>query len=172
MSLIEFDINQEHVCIDSTGQERLLDCLRARGHTDVKEGCGSGECGACTVILNDEPVCSCLTFTLQAEGGQVLTASHLAAELPELIAALEQHSAVQCGFCTPGIVVSASKLLLSSPAPNPDKIATALEGHLCRCTGYHRISRAVSAAIRKRRETGQLAPYQAGALTRTGRQPT
>lgn len=168
MSTVTLTINEQPVTLDIADGERLLDTLRAHGHSDVKEGCGSGECGACTVILDEQPVCSCLTFTAQAAGQEVVTASHVAEIMPELIDALEDHSAVQCGFCTPGVVVSAGYLLATTRAPSVEAIKTALEGNLCRCTGYHRIISAVKAAGEIRRDRGQLAIPGRGVLTVRG----
>ena len=156
-STVNLIVNGEPTAWEVADGERLLDSLRAAGHTEVKEGCGSGECGACTVLLEGEPICSCLTFTAQAAGTEVRTASAVAAEVPELVDALVDETAVQCGFCTPGVMVSAGHLLITNPTPTVEDIKGALEGNLCRCTGYHRIIAAVQAAAATRRSKGQPA---------------
>jgi aerobic-type carbon monoxide dehydrogenase small subunit (CoxS/CutS family) len=125
--------------------ERLLDSLRRWGYTEAKEGCGSGECGACSVLVDDAPICACLTFSVQVDGRRITTAAGIATEMPRLIDALVEHTAVQCGFCTPGIVVSAGGLLRAHPHPTHEQILERLEGNLCRCTGYHRIVQAIEA---------------------------
>ena len=129
--------------------ERLLDLVRRLGATDVKEGCGEGECGACTVILDGRPVPSCLVLAAAADRGTVLTVAGLTAEgLDKVQQALLDAGAVQCGFCTPGIVLTARALLDENSAPTRDEIREALAGNLCRCTGYERIIDAVQDAAR------------------------
>jgi aerobic-type carbon monoxide dehydrogenase small subunit (CoxS/CutS family) len=119
---------------------RLLDVLREEcGLTGTKEGCGEGECGACTVLVNDEPVCSCLIPVTQVEGADVVTIEGLGDDHP-----LQHHFmnevGAQCGICTPGMIMAAIAL---GPQPTLDDVKTALAGNLCRCTGYSAIYRAV-----------------------------
>ena len=147
----------------STG-ERLLDTLRRWGFTEAKEGCGSGECGACTVLVDNAPICTCLAFTVQVDGRAITTAAGIAIEMPRLIDALVAHHAVQCGFCTPGIVASAGGLLRANPHPTRTQIADQLEGNLCRCTGYHRIARAIEDAAQAGTSAADTNPEHARAL--------
>ena len=117
---------------------RLLDFLREDlDLTGAKEGCGMGECGACTVLVDGEPVCSCLVLVGQVAGAEVVTAEGLAERglHPVQQAFVEAHAS-QCGFCTPGMIVSAAALLAGDPQPDEDSVRLALAGNLCRCTGY------------------------------------
>jgi aerobic-type carbon monoxide dehydrogenase small subunit (CoxS/CutS family) len=127
---------------------RLIDFLRENLQlTGVKEGCGEGECGACTVLLNGNPINSCLVLAVQAEGADILTIEGLAAkgELSRLQQAFIDYGAVQCGFCTPGMILSAKALLDKNPHPTEEEIRRAISGNLCRCTGYQAIVDAVQA---------------------------
>jgi len=148
---LSFELNNKALCLDIAPDERLLDTLRAVGAVDVKEGCGGGECGACTVMDDGKAIASCLTFSQQIDGAQIKTPAHIAKEFPELVEALIEQHAVQCGFCTPGVLSSAAALLLAQPDPSPQDVRTALEGNLCRCTGYHRIIAAILQAAERRR---------------------
>ena len=124
----------------------LLAAVRdAVGLTGSKEGCDDSECGACMMLLDGMPVNSCSYLALQAEGSEVTTVEGLAtgAELSPLQAAFLEHGGVQCGFCTPGMLISATALLAESPSPTADEVRIALSGNLCRCTGYHGIVEAV-----------------------------
>ena len=128
---------------------RLIDVLRDQmGLTGTKEGCGEGECGACTVIVDGKAVNSCVMLAVQALGKEVLTVEGLDAsgELDTLQQKFVEHGAVQCGFCTPGMLMSAKALLMANPLPSDQDIRTALAGNLCRCTGYKNIVAAVRAA--------------------------
>jgi len=128
---------------------RLIDVLRDQmGLTGTKEGCGEGECGACTVIVDGKAVNSCVMLAVQALGKEVLTVEGLAAagELDTLQQKFVEQGAVQCGFCTPGMLMSAKALLMANPLPSDQDIRTALAGNLCRCTGYKTIVAAVRAA--------------------------
>jgi len=142
---VPFTVNGESVEIDGHPMERLLDVLRTRlGLTGTKEGCGEGECGACTVLLDGEPVLSCLVPLLQCTGRQIETVESLAEGPARTF--LEKFVAtggVQCGACTPGIVVTAWALLQRSPMPTEAETREALAGNLCRCTGYEGILRAI-----------------------------
>jgi carbon-monoxide dehydrogenase small subunit len=153
---IRFALNGREVSIETDAETRLLDILREDLHlTGTKEGCGEGECGACTVLLDGLPVNSCLIPAPQVEGRDVLTIEGLAEgnHLHPLQAAFVEHGAVQCGFCTPGFVLSAYALLRSNSAPTDEEILTALEGNLCRCTGYGKIVAAVRSAAERMRES-------------------
>ena len=125
---------------------RLLDVIREQlGLTGTKEGCGEGECGACTVLLDGRVVNSCLVPAAQAQGAELVTVEGLAesGRLSQVQAAFLQHNAAQCGFCTPGMLVAATDLLKRCPNPRAADVRTGLSGNLCRCTGYVKIVDAV-----------------------------
>jgi len=130
---------------DATLVQVLRENLRLTG---TKIGCGRGECGACTVLLDGKPVCSCIVFAAQCEGRDVTTIEGLSAtgELDRIQKAFVEAGAVQCGYCTPGVVMSAKALLASNPRPSREEIAEAVSGNLCRCTGYVKIVDAVRKA--------------------------
>jgi carbon-monoxide dehydrogenase small subunit len=147
---IKLTINSGVYEVECPGNMTLLSMLRSElGLTGTKEGCGAGECGACTVILNGEPVNSCLVLAAEADGGEVLTIEGEAknGELSILQQAFIDHKGFQCGFCTPGIIMSARALLNKNPNPNREEIIDALEGNLCRCTGYRDVIESVEAAV-------------------------
>lgn len=130
-------------------QERLLDTIRKQLKlTGTKEGCSVGECGACTVIVDDQAVNSCMVLTAQVDGSEIITVEGLESKsgLHPLQKAFIEKQAVQCGFCTPGMLMSALALLKSNPEPSTEEIKTAMEGNLCRCTGYQQIIEAVEMA--------------------------
>jgi carbon-monoxide dehydrogenase small subunit len=131
----------------------LLQALRDLGYTDVKNGCEKGDCGACTVLLDGAAVNSCLVLAWQAQGAQVTTNAGLGTiEDPHpLQEAFADNGAVQCGFCTPGMILSAAALLDQNPDPSEAEIREALSGNLCRCTGYGQIFEAVELAAEKMR---------------------
>ncbi len=142
----------------------LLDALREELLlTGTKEGCGSGDCGACTVILDGEMVCSCLVFAAEAQGRQIATIEGVAegGRLHPIQRKFLDHAALQCGFCTPGFIVAARSLLDRNPDPSESEVRYWLAGNLCRCTGYDKIVRAVldaAAELRQeRRVEGELA---------------
>jgi carbon-monoxide dehydrogenase small subunit len=146
---LNFKLNGKNVNIEAPGGERLLDLLRERlDLVGTKEGCGKGECGACTVLLDGEPVCSCLVLAAQVDGRQITTIEGIESDkqLSAVQRAFEQTGSVQCGFCTPGMVLSAVALLNKNPRPSKDEIKRALSGNLCRCTGYEKIFEAVELA--------------------------
>jgi len=136
----------------------LLDVLRREGYFGVKRGCETGECGACTVLLNGKPVNTCLLFAAQAEGCEVLTIEGLAQgeKLAPLQEAFLDHGAVQCGFCTGGMILSAKALLDRQPNPSEEEVREALAGHFCRCTGYRKPVDAVLSAARKKNAVEDL----------------
>ena len=143
---INLHVNGRPVSCDVDPAMRLLDLLREELHlTGTKEGCGEGECGACTVLLDGRPVNSCLLLAPQADGKAVLTVEGLSTggTLHPVQQAFVEKGAVQCGFCTPGFILSTVALLEVSPSPSDEEILTALEGTLCRCTGSATISEAV-----------------------------
>jgi carbon-monoxide dehydrogenase small subunit len=130
----------------------LLRLLREKlGLTGTKEGCGIGECGTCTVLLDGMPVNSCLIMAPKVEGRKVETVEGLGTRdsLHPLQQAFIDHGAVQCGFCTPGILMSSKALLDRNPAPTREEVQDAITGHLCRCTGYHQIIEAVERASKQ-----------------------
>ena len=130
----------------------LLQMLREKlALTGTKNGCAAGECGACTVLVDGEPVNSCMMLALEADGCEVTTVQGLAedGQLSPLQQAFVDHNAVQCGFCTPGMLASAHALLKRNPDPSEQEIREALVGNLCRCTGYLRIVQAVQSAAQK-----------------------
>jgi carbon-monoxide dehydrogenase small subunit len=129
--------------------ETLLDVLRDRlGLTGAKEGCGTGDCGACSIILDDRLVCSCLVLGAEAEGRHIETVEGMAHgdQLHPLQQKFLEHAALQCGICTPGFLIAAKDLLAKNPDPTEEEIRFGLAGNLCRCTGYDKIVRAVQDA--------------------------
>ena len=137
----------------------LLRVLREELHlTGTKKGCEQGDCGVCTVIMNGKTVNACLVLALQAEGKQIETIEGLgtAEKLHPLQESFIEKGAIQCGFCTPGMLMSAAALLQRNPRPNASEIREGLSGNLCRCTGYARIIKAVKAASEKAAEVGGL----------------
>ena len=150
--LINFRLNGKDVTIEAPGAQRLIDLLRERFDlVGTKEGCGKGECGACTILLDGKPVCSCLMLASQVVGREVTTIEGLAAdgELHPVQEAFAESGAVQCGFCSPGLILSSAALLDTDPKPSRQQIRRALSGNLCRCTGYEKIFEAVESASAK-----------------------
>jgi carbon-monoxide dehydrogenase small subunit len=145
-TLISLTVNGKSYELAVETNQILVDLLRYElGLTGTKKGCGTGECGACTVIFNGKPVNACLILAVQANGAEILTIEGL--KPPEGLHPLQQafvgKGAIQCGFCTPGMILSASSLLKQNPNPTEAEIRTALSGNLCRCTGYQKIVEAV-----------------------------
>jgi carbon-monoxide dehydrogenase small subunit len=139
---------------------RLLDALRGPlGLPGTKEGCGEGECGSCTVLLDGAPVNACLVSIGQCEGRAVTTVEGLsdATHLGPLARCFVDHGGAQCGICTPGMLISAEALLVRRPDPSDEEIREAIAGNLCRCTGYQRIVDSIREAARERREAGGAA---------------
>ncbi|MBU4485029.1 (2Fe-2S)-binding protein [bacterium] len=149
---LKININGVETEVSASGERRLLDVLREDLKlTGTKEGCGEGECGACTIIINGEAVNSCLIpFGQLKEGDEILTIEGLAEgdKLVPLQESFIKNGAVHCGACTPGFIMSATALLNKNPKPTDDEIKDALAGNLCRCTGYEKIMRAVKDVIK------------------------
>jgi len=148
----------------------LLHTLRDLGYTDVKNGCEIGECGACAVLLNGEPVNSCMVLAVQADGAEIVTNAGLGTiDKPHLIQeAFADAGAVQCGFCTPGMVIATKALLDKVPDPSEPEIREALSGNLCRCTGYGQIVAAVWLSAERLRD---LASSPGSSRCEEGREP-
>ncbi len=147
--MIRFRCNGKDAVTEAPPMSRLLDVLREElRYTGPKEGCGEGECGACTVRIDGEPVMSCLVPVCQVEGAEVQTVEGLAQPVVHAVqAAFLQHGAAQCGICTPGFLMAAAALLDENPRPTREEARVALAGNLCRCTGYQKIVDAVVHAI-------------------------
>ena len=148
-TIVTLTVNGDRREVGVPAHWTLLEALRySLGLTGSKQGCDKGDCGACTVLLDGQPILSCITPVLEAEGADVLTVEGLAqpGALHPLQEAFEQFGAAQCGFCTPGILMSAAALLQRNDSPTRDEIKEALSGNLCRCTGYTKIIDAVEAA--------------------------
>ena len=153
--IVKFVLNGELVSPDVDPSRRLIDILREDFFlTGAKEGCGEGECGSCTVLMDGLPVHSCLVLAGQLEGHEVLTVEGLAknGELDLLQNAFVENNAVHCGFCTPGMIMSAKGLLMKNPDPSEDEIREALSGNICRCSDYRQIVMAVKDAAKRLRE--------------------
>jgi len=145
---ITLTINGERKTLEIAPDESLLDLLRREGHMGVKVGCRTGDCGACAVLLDGRAVNSCLVFAAKADGREVVTVEGLERDglLHPVQRAFLDEGAVQCGYCTPGMVISAVDLLSRNPDPTEEEIRQGLSGNLCRCTGYVKQIRAVSRA--------------------------
>jgi carbon-monoxide dehydrogenase small subunit len=151
---ITLHINGSSHSADIDPGEKLQETLRNLGYTGVKKGCGEGSCGSCSVLMDGRLVLSCVTYSVAAQGREVTTIEGLGdIETPHPIqAAFVKAGAVQCGFCTPGMVLATKALLDVNPAPTREEIQSALDGNLCRCTGYVKILDAVDAAARRLRQ--------------------
>lgn len=144
--IIYLTVNGEKHTVACPENITLLELLREHLHfTGTKEGCSAGECGACTVIFNGEPVNACMVMAMEADGAEVRTieGESNGGELSALQSSFIDHHAFQCGFCTPGMIMSARALLDKTPSPTHEEIKDALEGNLCRCTGYETVIAAV-----------------------------
>ena len=151
-SEVSFTVNGQRATVHAHPMERLLDVLRDQLNlTGVKEGCGEGECGSCSVLMNGLLVNSCLIPILQAKGAEIVTIEGLASEnrLHVLQQAFLDCGGAQCGICTPGMILAAFHLLQKNPHPSREEIGEALSGNLCRCTGYMQIFEAVAEATRR-----------------------
>jgi carbon-monoxide dehydrogenase small subunit len=163
MKTVRFTLNGDPVEVAVRPEETLLQTLRERlGLTGTKQGCDLGDCGSCTVLLDGKPVLSCLVLAADAEGHTVLTIEGMTygEELHPVQKAFYEEGAVQCGFCTPGMVLSTKSLLDSNPDPTEEQIRHALSGNLCRCTGYTKIVRAVKRAAEDCRATSGDATHE------------
>jgi len=149
---IEVNVNGEWKKAEVTARDTLLDTLRNNWRSfEVKDGCAQGDCGACTVLVDGKAVNACLTLAVQADGKDVVTLKGVgASENPHpLQKSFVEHGAIQCGFCTPGMVVSAKALLDKNRSPSRDEIREGIAGNLCRCTGYTKIVDAIENASRE-----------------------
>ena len=150
--IIKLKLNGKETSIKLTKNKRLIDLLRDDLNlTGTKEGCSIGECGACTVIINRKAVNSCLVLAQQVDECEMITVEGLAEgdKLTELQQNFLKYGAIQCGFCTPGMLMSAYALFLENPTPSREEIETAIEGNLCRCTGYKPIILAIRATLKQ-----------------------
>jgi len=146
---IKFKLNGELVEVDVKPNELLLNVLREKFHlTGTKYSCGLGECGACTVLVDGEPVLACLTLAVDVDGKEVVTIEGLAknGELDPIQKAFAEEGAIQCGFCTPGFIIITKALLSENPNPTEEEIREYIRGNLCRCTGYVNIVKAIKRA--------------------------
>lgn len=144
--ILNFYVNGVKVELNVEPDRRLIDILREDlGLTGTKEGCGEGECGSCTVIIDGKAVHACLTIAIQLEDTRILTIESLEhkGELSEIQKAFIEENAIQCGYCTPGMIMSTKALLMSNPHPSDQEIRIALAGNICRCSGYSQILKAV-----------------------------
>jgi len=155
--MLRFRLNGQDVEVETAPDRRAVDLLRDMATLDVKEGCGTGECGACSVLVDGSHKLSCLLLAAQLEGCEVTTPAGLGSgAAPHAIQqALAERGAVQCGFCTPGMSIAAAALLAENPDPTRADIRTAISGNLCRCTGYVMIVDAVEEAARKMRRDSE-----------------
>jgi len=150
--IIKLVVNKKNIMIDIDPTMRLIDFLRDDLNlTGVKEGCSEGECGACTVILDGEAVTSCTILAGQVNGSEIITIEGLEqnGELDVIQKSFIENGAIQCGFCTPGMILSCKALLMKNPNPSEEEIKRAIEGNLCRCTGYNKIVKAVRDIVGK-----------------------
>ena len=154
---ITFTVNDIKYSIEVASNQTLLDVLRDQlDITGPKECCGVGECGACTILMNGKAVNSCLILAVEADNSEIITIEGLGGpdNLSDLQKAFIDAGAVQCGFCTPGMIMSAQYLLNTNPNPTEEDIRVALAGNLCRCTGYTRIIEAINSVIQNKQKEG------------------
>lgn len=161
--LVHLTVNEQEYEVAVETNQTLVDLLRDQlGLTGTKKGCELGDCGSCTVIMDGKPVNSCLVLACQADGRTITTIEGLASEkgLHPIQQAFVDHGAIQCGFCSPGMILSAKSLLDKNPNPSEDEIRRAISGNLCRCTGYQKIVTAVKAVCKgknkQQKEQGDL----------------
>jgi carbon-monoxide dehydrogenase small subunit len=150
--LVELSINDETYELAVEPQTTLLEILRDHvGLTGTKEACGTGECGSCTVLMAGKPILSCLALAMDCQRQPIITIEGLSegGKLTTVQQAFLDYGAIQCGFCTPGMVLSSTALLAENPRPSEEEIRKALEGHLCRCTGYNKLIEAVKKAAER-----------------------
>lgn len=154
---VRFRVNGQDIELDIEPMATLLDILREQlGLTGTKKGCGAGDCGACTVIMDKKAILSCLTPAMQVTGREITTVEGLSrnGELHPLQEAFIECGAVQCGFCTPGMLLSAKALLDQNPSPTQEEVRMAISGNLCRCTGYKKIIDAIMLASKRMKDEG------------------
>jgi len=147
--VVSLEVNGEQIELDVEARRLLVHVIRDDlGLTGTHVGCDTGNCGACTVLLDGAPVKSCMLLAVQADGSKIATVEGLAAEgeLTALQRSFNEHHALQCGYCTPGMLMSASALLAQNPSPSEEDVRVAIQGNICRCTGYVNIVEAVVAA--------------------------
>ncbi len=144
-------INGETKHFSIAGNDILLDVLRREGYTGVKRGCGAGDCGACTVIVNSKAINSCMMMAIQADGAEITTIEGLAqdGQLHPIQQAFLEHGAVQCGFCIPGMILSTKAFLDENPHPAEPEVREVITGNLCRCTGYKKQVEAIMSVVKK-----------------------
>ena len=153
MPKLHLTVNDEPVSLQVTSRKLLIDLLREDlGLTGTKKGCGNGECGACTVLLNGKPINSCLVLAVEVAGKNITTIEGLApkGELHPLQKAFIEAGAVQCGYCTPGMILTGKALLDENPNPSEEDVKRAIEGNICRCTGYYKIIEAILNAAKEK----------------------
>lgn len=148
--LIELNINGRIYEVPVDPRDLLVDVIRKKvGLTGTKKGCGQGDCGACTVLIDGKPVLSCITLAIACQGKKITTIEGLVAEdgsLHPIQQSFVDHGAVQCGFCTPGMILTTKALLDRNPRPSKEEIKRGIAGNICRCTGYKKIVEAIGAA--------------------------
>ena len=152
---ITFTINGEKMTKSVDPNKTLLHYIREDlDLTGTKEGCGAGECGACTILVDGKPVNSCLMLAVEADGKEILTIEGISDgyNLDPLQEAFIEHAALQCGFCTPGMIMSAKALLSKNPTPTEEEVKIAISGNLCRCTGYKKIIEAIMDVSRQNKK--------------------
>ncbi|MFH1938561.1 MAG: (2Fe-2S)-binding protein [bacterium] len=151
--IVEFTCNGEMKKVDVLADMRAIDLIRdVLGLTGAKEGCGKGECGACTILLDGKPVNSCILYAPKLHGREVVTIEGVTKEdgkLHPIQEAFLEEGAIQCGFCTPGMIMSSKALLEQNPYPTEEEIEEAISGNICRCTGYTKIVKAIKSASNK-----------------------
>jgi carbon-monoxide dehydrogenase small subunit len=149
--IVKLNVNGHQHAVALDPNVTLLNALRDLGYTDVKNGCEKGDCGACAVLLNGQAVSSCLVLAWQADGAEITTNAGLGTlgNPHPLQEAFADNGAIQCGYCTPGMIIAAKDLLDHHPAPSEDEIRTAISGNLCRCGGYGQIVQAIQTAAEK-----------------------
>jgi carbon-monoxide dehydrogenase small subunit len=155
---VDLTLNGEAVTLTTDQSDTLLDALRAAGYTGAKRGCGTGDCGFCTVVVDGESVKSCLQPVARVEGATVETIENLGTQdqLHPVQAAFVDNAALQCGFCIPGMIMRVTQFLESNPDPDEEEIRAALSGNICRCTGYEKIIEAVEDAATRLSSEGAV----------------
>lgn len=168
---LEITLNGEAVRLSATGSDSLLDVLRQAGYTGAKRGCESGDCGFCTVLVDGDPVKSCIQPAATVEDATVETIEGLGSQsnLHPIQAAFVDNAAMQCGFCIPGMIMRTKGLLERNPHPDRTEIRAALSGNICRCTGYEKILDAVEDASERLAKTGVMTD---GGRQKSGNEPS